>query len=340
MPTSENQKLKTLYVAKYFLEYSDENHAVTAKKDICDFLKEECGIEAERRSIYRDIALLRNVFGMDIVGGQGGKYKLMSRQFDFDELRLLAECVYSTKFISESQSKKLVASLGELCSIYQAEQLESEVFLCDRVKTNQKGIMSIINTINSAMAKRKDGKPHTPQKITFKYLKHTIKDIHQQVEQRKGNLYKVSPYKLLINDGNYYLLAFDSDKQDLRTYRIDRMKDVKVINEPRDGEKIFAEIDLRSYTRRVFSMYSGKKEHVRIRFINSLLDTVIERFGTDTDVFYMPRDKHHFTVTADVEISNQFFGWLCGFGASAKIESPPHVTEKMKEHLSKMLNSY
>lgn len=79
MPKSENQKLKTMYVAKYFLEYSDENHAVTAKKDICDYLEDEYGIIAERRSIYRDIALLRDVFGMDIYGDQGNKYKLTSR---------------------------------------------------------------------------------------------------------------------------------------------------------------------------------------------------------------------------------------------------------------------
>ena len=72
MPKSENQKLKTLYVAKFFLENSDENHAITAS-DIVDYLREECSIEAERRSIYRDIAILRDEFGMDIDGGQGGR---------------------------------------------------------------------------------------------------------------------------------------------------------------------------------------------------------------------------------------------------------------------------
>ena len=78
MAKSENQKVKTLFVAKYFLENSDENHPITAG-DIVDYLREECGIEAERRAIYRDIAALRDVYGMDIAGGQGGKYRLLSR---------------------------------------------------------------------------------------------------------------------------------------------------------------------------------------------------------------------------------------------------------------------
>lgn len=338
MPRAENQKLKTLYIAKYFLEYSDENHAVSVN-DICDYLNNECGITAKRRSIYSDMNVLRNEFGMDIDGKRGSKYyRLLSRQFEFDDLRLLAQCVYAAKFISAAQAKELINVLCDFCSIYQAEELQEEVFLFDRVKSNQKGTMQIISVINSAMAKRKDGKPHTPQKITFKYLTHSIKDVYIQTERKR--LYKVSPYKLIINDGNYYLLAFDSEKQDMRTYRIDRMKDVKSINEPRDGEDIFAEMDINGYTRRVFAMYGGSKERVTMRFINPLLDTVIDRFGTGSDVFYMPDDKGHFKVIADVDVSSQFFAWICGFGKRAKIISPENIVFQMKEYITTIANMY
>jgi len=56
--------------------------------DIIDYL-EDLDITAERRSVYRDIYALRDIFGMDIEGGQGGRFKLMSRQFDFEELQLI-----------------------------------------------------------------------------------------------------------------------------------------------------------------------------------------------------------------------------------------------------------
>ena len=332
MAKSENQKVKTLYVAKYFLENSDENHPITAG-DVVDYLKAECGIEAERRAIYRDIAALRDVFGMDIEGGQGGKYRLLSRQFEFDDLRLLAECVHAAKFISARQAKDLVDTLGEFCSTYQAEQLQREVFLCDRVKTTQKGTMAIISKINQAMATRQDGKLHTPQKISFKYLKYTLQDGVTQVERRKGAVYKVSPYKLLINEGNYYLLAFDDKAQDMRTYRIDRMKEVKVLPEPREGAEVFSKVDMETYTRRVFSMFGGERKRVSIRFINPLLDTAVEQFGTSPDVFYRRDDEKHFVVTADMEISDQFFAWVCGFRKGAAIISPPDVVENMKKFL-------
>lgn len=339
MARSEKQKVKTLCVAKYFLEYSDENHPITAG-GIVDYLKDEYDIEAERRSIYQDIAVLRDVFGMDIGGKQGGKYRLLSRQFEFDDLRLLAECVHAAKFISAPKAKELVSKIGGFCSSYQAEELEREVFLCDRVKTTRKDILFIIGIIQAAMADKENGKPKPPQKISFKYLKYTLQNGKTQVERRKGAAYKVSPYKLLINEGNYYLLAFDDKTKKMRTYRIDRMKEVKALDEPREGAEVFAAIDMESYTRRVFSMFGGEQKRVSVRFINPLLDTAIERFGTSPDVYYRPEDERHFVVTADVEISNQFFAWVCGFGKRAKIVWPSDIVEDMKKFLSGIIGMY
>lgn len=339
MPKRENQKLKTLYIAQYFLENSDDNHSVNAS-DIMDYLKDECGIICERRSIYRDIEALRDEFGMDIQVVKGGKSKLLSRQFDFEDLRLLAQCVYATKFISKSKAEKLVNTLGGFCSIYQRDELESEVFLCDRVKTTQQNILFTIGQINFAMSTRYDGKKRTPTKITFKYLKYEINNIHSQVERRKGELYKVSPYKLIINEGNYYLLAYDDRCKDMRTFRVDRMREINVTKEPREGAEAFAEIDLTTYTKRVFSMFGGKNRRVNMRFNNSLLSVVIERFGTGSDVFYRPDGKSNFIVTADIEISDQFFSWICGFRKRASIISPSDVVEDMKKFLKDIESKY
>jgi predicted DNA-binding transcriptional regulator YafY len=199
--------------------------------------------------------------------------------------------------------------------------------------------MNNIATINDAMSRHMDGEPHTPEKISFKYLKHSISDMSKQVERRKGARYTVSPFQLLINDGNYYLLAFDDYAQDMRTYRVDRMKDIRFTDVPRDGDDIFKKIDLRTYTKRVFSMYGGKEERVDIQFITPLLDTVIERFGT-TDTFYGLIDKDHFYVSTHVEISDQFFGWLSGFGKRAKLTAPLNVVEQYKAYLDKIRNMY
>ena len=335
MPKSENQKLKTLYVAKFFLENSDENHSVSAG-DIIDFLQEECGITADRRSIYRDIAALRDVFGMGIEGGQGGRYRLVSRKFHIDDLKILAECVRAAKFISDSKSNEIIESLESLCSIYEADELKADVFLVDRVKTTQKGTLNILNTIHTAMARRVDGKPHEPQKISFKYLHYTIDDIHSTIDSRKGSLHIVSPFRLILNDGYYYLLAYDDKAKEIWTFRIDRMREVKPIDEPREGLSEYSKIDMQQYTQRVFNMYSGEKNRVILQFTNDLINAVYDRFGKSGDIIYQPKGTKHFTVTVEVEISPQFYGWICSFGNKARITGPKSVKDDFRDYLAKI----
>ena len=63
------QKLKIMYLARLFLEESDEEHPLTMEKILASL--SEQGIKAERKSVYDDIEQLR-LFGMDIVSVKGG----------------------------------------------------------------------------------------------------------------------------------------------------------------------------------------------------------------------------------------------------------------------------
>ena len=356
-----NHKLKPYVVFQYLLKFTDENHVAPAS-DIVAYL-EECGLTAERRSIYEDIreinlislmveedctldeakAMLEGDAEDDlktvVYDAHRKGFYVRQRHFDLNDMRLLAECVYSAKFVNEGQAKRLVEVVCDFVSEAQAERIRHNAFLTDRVKTNNKSVLNNIAVINDAMSRRLDGKSHKPEKISFKYLKHTISDIDQQVERRKGERYVVSPYQLLISDGNYYLLAYVDEKRRMRTYRVDRMKEVALTGQEREGDAEFAKLDIRTYAQRVFGMYGGTQKRVSIQFINLLLDTAVERFGTK-DVQYSKVDEHHFKVSANVEISDQFYGWLLGFGKRAKLIWPDDEVEKFKEYLEKVMRTY
>lgn len=356
-----DQKMKPYLVLQYLMKYSDENNPLNSKKIIA-YLK-ECGIEAERRSIYKDIEEInvaeiivredcsideaRDMLAEDetderklVVYDKNKKgFYVKNRLYNLEDIRILAECVYSAKFIPEGQAKRLLNVVCDFVSENDASKIRHNAFLTDRVKTNNRGVLNNIAEINNAMSHAIEGEAHIPEKITFKYLKYSIADMSQQVERRKGQRYTVSPYQLLINDGNYYLLAFDDYAKDLRTYRVDRMKDIRGTGEPREGEEVFKEIDLRTYTKRVFSMYGGKQRLITIRFINPLLDTAVDRFGT-TDFQYAKVDDTHFSLTGYVEISNQFFGWLLGFGNKAKILYPEDTIKELADYLEKVRGMY
>ena len=136
MSGTEHKKSRPLYVANYLKQKSDSDHWVT-QKEILDYLYEEFEIMPDRKTIKRDIAMLRDEMGMDIEEESYKGYRLLSREFELDDLKILAECVYAAKFISEEKSKDLIDVLCDFCSENQAKRLKREIYLCDRIKTSE-----------------------------------------------------------------------------------------------------------------------------------------------------------------------------------------------------------
>ncbi len=354
-----NQKVKPYVVLQFLLKETDEDHLKTGDQ-IAAYLEEDCGIDAERRSVYRDIDAI-NTVALMIQNGcpiEEAKKELEAneddtsirlvvydknrkgyyvnsafRQFDPNDIRLVAECVYSSKYIAEGQAKRLVDHvICDYVSVHQAEKIRHDAFLTDRVKTNNRHVFNNISKITEAMSTKIEGKAHVPEKIQFSYMKYTIDSLTEQVERRPGKKSVVSPFHLIIDNGNYYLLAYNDEAQAMWTYRVDRMKDVKRTGEPRNGEEAFRKMDIRTFAQRTISMYSGEQVQVSLRSIMSLLDTFIEQFGTK-DVMYRALDEHHFKMTATVDVSQQFFAWLLRFGKRVQILEPDTVKQQFVDYL-------
>ncbi len=360
-----NQKMKTYLVYDYLMRNTDINHVATGA-EIATYL-EMRGVPAERRSIYKDIeeinkAILittRDCYGVPkantikkaekllqdekektIVYDEHRKgFYVRKRHYKVDDIRILAECVYAAKFIDEKRANRLVNVVCDLVSEHYAEDIKRDAFLLDRVKTENTAIYETVSKISAAMSRMRKKQPHTPEKIRFKYMSYSIKNGLNRAERRKGNWYIVSPYKLLISDGNYYLIGYDDKMKKIVNYRVDRMKDVESTGESRCGEKEFDALDMENYLQEHFGMFNGDRHHVQVRAINMLLDTFIDRFGTK-NVIYAKDDDNHFTAVINVAVSNQFFGWLCGLGNKVKILSPSPVVEDFKQYLDKMRGMY
>ena len=360
-------RMKPYLVYEYLLQMTDETHLCSAY-DISGYLEEYLGIYADRRSIYDDIKetnmllwALDNEATMEeaekafeqakeegylsdlqtiIYDKKRKGFYVQNRKFDLNDIRLLAQCVYSARFLNKGQSDRLAEAVTEFVSEHQKQSISQEnTFLTDRIRTSNSAVMNNISIINEAMRKSTKDSPHEKHKISFKYLKYNINDLSKQAERRQGKEYVVSPFQLLINDGNYYLLAFSDQYQEMRTYRLDRMKAVKELSEPRDGENEFLALDLDMFTRRTFGMFSGNRKTITLRFTNNLLDTAVDRFGTK-DVQYSKADDNHFTMTTEVDISKQFFAWLCGFGNMVKIMGPDSVAKEFHDYLDKIREMY
>ena len=326
MPRSRKQILKSWYLADFLRENTDVDHPI-GMGDILEFL-EKNDISAERRSVYADIDSLKSL-GVDIQSVRHGNntvYYIGKREFELSELKLLVDAVQSSKFITEDKSFSMINRLEKLGSSYQAKQLRRQVWVRGRVKSMNESIFNNVDKINLAIMSN--------CKILFHYF--TWNQKKEQVLRRNGEQYAVSPWALLLDNENYYLLAYEDGV--MKHFRVDKMLEIQLADCPREGKELFDVLDMAAYTDTHFGMFSGENTPVKLRFENSFAGIAIDQFGTDT--IFVPEDENHFTVTVNVAVNVHFYGWLSSLGDKVQIISPQSAVNGMREHLKTLLTLY
>ncbi len=332
MAKSEKQKLKLLYIIKYLSAESDEEHPVSTKQ-LIEYL-DRMDISVERKTIYSDIRLLVD-FGFDIVSIKAGDrsgYYLASRRFELAELKLLADAVLASKFITAKKTRELIGKISTLSSSYDASKLRRQVYV-DRIKNDNESIYYSVDEIHRAMFENRQ--------IAFVYhVWGTDRRLHPK---KKGGKYIVSPFYLIWKDGYYYLVAFDARDEKTKYYRVDKMKKLEICSGARTGHEITGREDPALMASRVFSMFAGDEENVTLSFTEDMAGVIIDRFGRnimirpDED---MPGGIKRFRTHINVDVSPQFYGWISGLSGKVVIEGPPRVRLSYKQYLENMLEKY
>lgn len=318
-------KIRLLRIKQYFEENTDYRHQATMS-DILKYL-DKYGIEAERKSVLSDIDALEQ-FGMDMKRGEGNKtYYLGERYFEMAELKLIADWIASSKFLSENKSKELIGKIGKQTSIYNRRELERRVSVSGRVKSMNSSVLYYVNDIQYAIACR--------SYIDFKYYQYNMKK--EREFKHGGKVYHVRPRHLLYDNNTYYMLA--DEGPEMKTFRVDRMTNVKIVEDSEeDSFRAGKPIDLERFMKSTFGMFHGDETVVKIIFHRDMMDTVIDKFGKDVKVEIV--DDDHFRVTEKVAVSPQFFGWIFGLGTNAMIEYPLRVAKQMKDLLKERHKAY
>lgn len=329
----KNQKAKLLLLAKVLMQESDQEHPLTVKQLIA-YLKEN-GISAERRTIYEDIEILQQ-FGMDIIVERKvqNQYYWGEREFQLPELKLLVDAAISAKFITPQKSQELIQKIGNLASKFQAKKLKRQLHVQGRAKAINEKIYYSVDALQTAIAEDKQ--------IEFTYFQWKIEESapNKIIREKKkdGKPYRVSPWAMVWDDENYYLIAYDKTVNEMRHYRVDKMENMQVLEESRLGAKVFGAIDMAKYTQTTFGMFGGKKIDVELRVDNKLIGVIIDRFGIDT-VLYNVREGY-FSVKIEVVPSPQFIGWLMGFGTQIEVVSPAELRQSIKNELESIIHLY
>ena len=325
MPKSDNQQLKIFYILDYLQKNSHQEHPVRAV-ELQTMLEQQHNIVCDRKTVYSDIQALQD-YGVDIVSlpGKNGGYYIASRNFELPELKLLIDAVQSSRFLTEKKSRELIEKLCSQCSVYDARLMRRDVLVSGRVKSMNETIYYNVDAIQDAIAENRQ--------ITFRYFDFAL-DGSRKYRERD---YQASPYGLCQDNENCYLLAH-SPRHGVTSYRVDRMSDIQLTQLSRTPCPELTGKNLVEHANRLFQMYSGESATVKLRFHNSLVNVVLDRFGRDT--MLIPDGEEHFVFTVNVAVSPMFLSWVIGFGNKARILYPQSVIDACKSMCQDALAQY
>jgi len=189
-----------------------------------------------------------------------------------------------------------------------------------------------------------DGRP----KADSRTLLYSIDALHTaisagrlvQFRYKNNSTWTVSPWQLAWEGGCYYLIAYQDEKDpaNIRNYRVDRMSYVKVLDRPRRGKEAFAAFDLPSYLRKHFNMFGGPEYRVTLRCTADLEAAMRDRFGQDT--LFLPEADGYFHFDVPVCVSDQFYGWVCGFGGKVEVTAPAEVRQGLHDMVQELAEQH
>lgn len=324
MAGNSKQKLKLLYLLQMLEKETDAEQGLTMA-DILTNLAEH-GISAERKSIYRDINTLRE-FGCEVETYKRKPVEYaLTPDIDLPELMLLVDAVQGSKFLTEEMSNSLTASVQNLASVRQQKFLRKCVHVEGRITSQSDSVFTNVDIIHEAMQKGR--------KVEFMYYKYGT-DKTRKI-QHDGKPYIHTPIRVVYADGFYYLITWNDHKEAFVTFRLDRIQELKISEEPAMRNAKTANYSTDHFKHKSFGMFDGEVTSATLLVKAHAMDAIIDTFGHDVKVKTLSDEEAE--VYVSVYKSYQFFGWIAGFNGDVRIKGTASLVHEYQEWLKSLLD--
>ena len=343
------KKLIIINILDILRKYTDKDHRLS-QREIADILENKYDMKIDRKSVKRNLMNLKE-FGYDIEYSEqsrtfkdknGEPYEnivlsdfYLNREFTDSELRLLIDSVLFSNHIPYKQDKQLVEKLEGLSNNYFKSRVD-HIARMPEDKTDNKQLFYNIELLDEAIGEGK--------KISFYYAEyHSDKKLHKRKRSDgTDRLYIINPYQLVAKEGKYYLIC-NYDKSDtVANYRVDRIMDIKILDEPvKSFESLQGSnsrrLNTKEYMKQHIYMFASKIIRVEFTIEKFLITDVIDLFGKD--VKFSDETDTHITVTVNVDrMAMEHFAR--NFAPHVVIKSPQSLVERVKSDLEKALSLY
>lgn len=325
-----SNRKRLLLLMEILKKYTDSEHQLTIQ-EIVELFEEDYELEVNPVGIKNDLKELETIDSFSVISYQEANglpiyYSYQNRPFEFHELRLMIDAISSAKFISKSDTDKIIERLKKLTSNNLAKQLDNRVILSEHTKSENSHVKYIISDLHDAI--------RTQSIVEFHYGRYNMNK--QFNLGNNGQMYRVKPYALVWNQDYYYLIGEYIPKKQVRHYRVDRIFERVV----KTNETFLPDVNfnITQYIEKLFHMYSGEETTIEMEFAARLVNVVIDRFGRKADI--RPIDDSRFKLFTRGIISEGLVRWILTWGSDAKVLHPPKLVELIKAEAEKMNENY
>ncbi len=326
MYTIGNKKMLNMLILEILKQYTDENHGLT-QQEILKLLEQNYDIQCDRRSVKANVLSLKEM-GYDISMENG--YKLVSREFDDAELRILIDSVLFSKSISTRQAKDLIGKLRGLASNYFNAKVNHVSNLPDLNRTLNKQAMYNLDTLNDAISAK--------HKVSFVY---NYIDIDFKLKPRKEEPYIVNPYQIVAANGSFYLIGNYDKYNNVSHYRIDRMTNVIDLGERAKPIKqvtgLEKGLNLPKHMAEHIYMFSGPSTIIKLKTTKDMFSEIVDWFGKDVVV----REQDDESIVVRVNCNeNAMRYWVLQYGPYVEVTEPESLRNRIKDDIRCMMEKY
>lgn len=323
---NDKKKLLILLVLDVLERNTDADHHLT-QQEILRILDSEYGVVCDRRSVKANVLDLIDM-GYDINMDDG--YYLASREFEDAELRMLIDSVLFSKHISATRGKRLIDKLRKQSNKYFHAKVSHVSSLPDLNHTENKQVMIVLDTLNDAIDQGK--------KVLFMYNSYGT---DFKLHPRRMERYLVNPYQMVANNGRYYLIGNVDKYDDINHYRIDRITDIEITEQPIKSIKKVSGmkngLNLPKHMAEHIYMFCGESVTVKMKTQADMVDDLIDWFGRDFRIL----EKEEESIVISVKCNyNAMFYWALQYGAYVEILAPEELREELAETIRRMDEKY
>lgn len=334
-----NECLQTVFdiIKKYATEIEpiDQNRIIA-------IMRQDGSEGCERKTVSRYLGKLRDKYGFDEENNCWKNddirlhYRIIARRsspiydrywfeiidddaFSDEELLFLMDAVQFSKHVPPKYAEEITKKLSSLSSHRYSNMFKFNVRVNEKdVPFNQAFFLNL-GEIRKAIL--------LSCKISFYNNRYGIdKKLHHTSEKPVVTC----PYNIVVNNGNYYLLCGEFGSHTIKSYRIDMITDLEVLDETYTHSAARSEAvnHPEDYIVEHCYMSSGKPVDVLLDVDMSLIGDVIDSFGKKIRI--EPEEDGGSRVTVRITSTERdAIDWVMRYGEYASILEPDYLVEEL-----------